>query len=153
MRARLLLGVVALLGLAVPATAAAHDPGVRVDPKSPAGKEYAIPLDSARDEANGGSGRSPGGSSSSSSSATGGGTAGRRAGSGRGDALFGAGISRKGAKERRAAGGKRGPGRTRVAAAASPADGSSPALPLTALALAVLAVGGLTALGVRRLGR
>ena len=56
--------------------ATAQDDGVHVDPNSPAGKEYALPLDSARREARGG--------------ATSGG------GSGDSAPLFGVGISERG---------------------------------------------------------
>ena len=46
------LGALTLLG--VPASAGAAEPGVHVDPGSPAGKEYAIPIERARREASGG---------------------------------------------------------------------------------------------------
>jgi hypothetical protein len=42
------------LVLALPATAQAQERGVHVDPDSPAGKEYAIPIDKARRDASGG---------------------------------------------------------------------------------------------------
>src|SRR6476619_4464476 len=63
-----------LLFLGGGVAAAAQDDGVHVDPNSPAGKEYALPLDSARRDANGG-GDSAAGS---------------------GAPLFGVGISRQG---------------------------------------------------------
>lgn len=40
------------LGLLAPAVAQAQTPGLHVDPSSPTGKEYAIPLDQARNSAN-----------------------------------------------------------------------------------------------------
>ena len=47
------LGALILLG--TPASAGAAEKGVHVDPGSPAGKEYAIPIERARREASGGS--------------------------------------------------------------------------------------------------
>lgn len=45
-------GLVVLLALlALPGAAFAQEPGVNVDPDSPSGKEYAIPLDRARGQA------------------------------------------------------------------------------------------------------
>jgi len=56
------VAAVALLTLALIApTAVAQEDGVTVDPDSPAGKEYALPIDQARrDAANGGGNASPG---------------------------------------------------------------------------------------------
>jgi hypothetical protein len=71
--------------LAVPAGALAQG-GVVVDPDSPAGTEYAIPLEEARREATGGGGSSSGGGESSSG---GGGAGGQTTGE---QALFGEGI-------------------------------------------------------------
>jgi len=64
------------LGLAIPGAgaASAQDRGVHVDPDSPAGKEYALPLDSARRDASG----SPNGTGATGQSAP----------------LFGAGVSK-----------------------------------------------------------
>jgi hypothetical protein len=70
LRASLAVGICLL---AAP-SAGATPPGLHVDPDSPGGKEYAIPLDQARDNATGGGG---GGSHSS---------------DGSGSQLFGAGI-------------------------------------------------------------
>jgi len=58
LRARLLTCLCAL-ALIAPASASAQDP--QVDPSSPAGTEYQLPVDRARDEANGTSNRSRGG--------------------------------------------------------------------------------------------
>lgn len=71
---RKLASTAALVLLAIPAAAQA-EPGLTVDPESPAGVEYAVPLDHARN---------PGGGS--------GGSAGNSGGGGSGQ-LFGAGIT------------------------------------------------------------
>jgi hypothetical protein len=134
-----------------PAAAPAQDePGVFVDPDSPAGKEYAIPLDKARRE----SGATvPGGGGSS-----GGSDGGTPSG-----ALFGAGIT---AKSKSSAGpsGKSGkgaaerepnPGADRPAVAGSDSGTSDDPAPLLLIgggAALVLLVGTGVALGLRRLG-
>lgn len=78
-----LLAVSTALALALvgvgPGVATGQKDGVFVDPDSPAGKEYALPLDTARRDAQGGGG-----------SATAGGD---------GPALFGAGISPRGSSQ------------------------------------------------------
>lgn len=61
LRASLALGICLL---AAP-SAGATPPGLHVDPNSPGGKEYAIPLDQARDQATGGGSQSSGGGSGS----------------------------------------------------------------------------------------
>jgi hypothetical protein len=62
LRASLAVGICLL----APPSAGATPPGVHVDPNSPGGKEYAIPLDQARNEATGGGGsQSSGGGSGS----------------------------------------------------------------------------------------
>jgi hypothetical protein len=53
-----LIALVALLGLAAPRSSNAAG-GVHFDPESPAGKEYALPLDEARNEATGTGNESP----------------------------------------------------------------------------------------------
>jgi hypothetical protein len=88
-----------------PGAAVALEPGVHVDPRSPAAKEYALPLNQARQT--GEAGRNATGSSGSGSSS---GEA----------ALFGAGI-----KPPRGGSGPRGNGTTAVHAA--PGSGSAPA--------------------------
>jgi hypothetical protein len=55
MRRSLIGGLGALLLLGTPGAATAQERGVHVDPGSPAGKEYAIPIERARREASGGS--------------------------------------------------------------------------------------------------
>src|SRR4051794_21479121 len=57
--ATLLLGFT--LAAAGPALASAAEPGVHVDPDSPAGKEYAIPIDSVRRDTGGRGSAEPGG--------------------------------------------------------------------------------------------
>jgi hypothetical protein len=61
LRASLAVGICLL---AAP-SAGATPPGLHVDPNSPGGKEYAIPLDQARDNAGGGGSQSSGGGSGS----------------------------------------------------------------------------------------
>jgi hypothetical protein len=140
----------------LPSPAASQLPsGVVVDPESPAGVEYAIPLDRARREAGAGSG-------------AGGGPGSRRAGGE--ESLFGAGITRQrdGAGEgtsregRSGAGGAAsgdrtasegaGPGEPRSAALASTAPDSGTG-ETVAIALAVLALGGLLGIALRRVLR
>jgi hypothetical protein len=59
-----LIALVALLGLVAPRSSNAAG-AVHFDPESPAGKEYALPLDEARHEATGTEGESPEGSANS----------------------------------------------------------------------------------------
>jgi hypothetical protein len=54
------LALVALLVLVATPSAAAQEDGVFVDPDSPAGKEYAVPIDQARGDAAGGGDAGPG---------------------------------------------------------------------------------------------
>jgi hypothetical protein len=75
---RALAGVV-LVWLMLPSAAPAQEPGVFVDPDSPAGKEYVIPLEEARRQAAGDEQRGAGESGG---------------GGGGGQPLFGAGIER-----------------------------------------------------------
>src|SRR3954462_1213702 len=96
----LAVGAVAISG-GLPAGASAAEPGFTVDPQSPAGVEYQIPLDSARGQGGGGTGHGhPGGGGLGGSS--GGGTSSGGGGSGGGGGssastpssnLFGAGIA------------------------------------------------------------
>jgi hypothetical protein len=163
-----MLGLAVAAGLTLPAAATAQDDGVTVDPDSPAGKEYAIPFDRARDEAGGGASRDSGDGSRDSGdgsrdsgdgsrspgAATGGGDG--RGGDG-GAELFGAGVRRAGQDEDEQGGGGAVAQDAGVpaqgAATASSDGGASPELVLTGLALAVLAVGGVVALTLRRLSR
>jgi hypothetical protein len=147
-RLTLLLSSIAMLW---PAAAPAQDePGVVVDPDSPAGKEYAIPLDQARRESGatvpgggGGGGGSDGGTTSG--------------------ALFGAGIAAKAASSAGPSGksGKAAAEREPNPKANRPAGGSAdagnsddpaPLLLIGGGAALVLLVGTAVALGLRRLG-
>jgi hypothetical protein len=141
MRSRLVPSfIVSAVVLACAAPAAARvEPGVHVDPNSPAAKEYAIPLQAARNDSGGGS-RS------------------------RQTARFGAGIEPGSAHAARSDGNNRSPhkskshklrlgdetrpGISKTAAAAG--DSGSPALRLGGIALAVVVVAGLLGLGLRR---
>lgn len=71
----------------VPAAAVA-EPGLTVDPQSPAGVEYAVPLDTGRGHGGGGSIHPGGGSGGSGGGSTSGGSAG-----GSPSGLFGSGIT------------------------------------------------------------
>src|SRR4051794_146289 len=146
-----LLPLAVLLALGLPAAAGAKDePGVHVDPGSPAGKEYVIPLEGARREASG-----AGGGSTDASGGGGGGDAGPAP-------LFGAGIkaakkgSGSGKGEHKAAkrDGKSRTGLESTAQAslssASAAGSSDSALESGAIGLAVLIAGGGLGLLLRR---
>ena len=92
----LAVGALAVTG-GIPAGASAAEPGFTVDPQSPAGVEYQVPLDNARNQGGGsghhgggGFGSATGGGGNSSGGATGGG--GSSAGTGSPN-LFGTGIS------------------------------------------------------------
>jgi hypothetical protein len=61
-----LIALVGLLGLAAPRSSSAAG-AVHFDPESPAGKEYALPLDEARNEATGTENEGPEGSAKSGS--------------------------------------------------------------------------------------
>ena len=131
---------------AVPGAPALAQPGVHVDPGSPAGKEYALPLDQARRDAKGESG--PGSSSRTSRSAP----------------LFGEGIEP--ADGGSAPGGEKGPGRGGAGGndrakpgtaarltATTDTTGDSPLLVDGGIALAVLVAAGVFALALRRVLR
>src|SRR3954468_23661352 len=78
------LAALSVLGFAAAAGSAHAEPGLTVDPDSPAGVEYAVPLDSARGHGgHGGGGGAPGGGRAP---ATGGNS----------PALFGSGIKAAG---------------------------------------------------------
>jgi hypothetical protein len=138
-----------LLAALLPSASAAQDePGVHVDPGSPAGKEYEIPLEGARQEATGGRGQESGGG---------------RAGA----PLFGAGVSRGGSQQ--ADGGGAGDSVTKAQSEKKADDGGSTGEPSLAsagggsgdsataktggIALAVLLVGGAIGLLLRRVLR
>ena len=147
-RTYLLVALLCGVGLAWSAPAGAQGDGVFVDPDTPAGKEYGVPLEEARRDTGGGDGGATAGGGN-----TGGGTgptddAGATPGSKKGDAttynsgLFGSGIE-KGAD----------PTGSTPTASATPGtdDGGFSGPVLTAgIALAVLLGGGLLGLSLRR---
>jgi hypothetical protein len=148
MRRRLLPPfVVSALVLASASPAAAVEPGVHVDPNSPAAKEYAIPLQAARSDSTGGShsttasrfgaGIEPGPSGASSGQS---GSAGSRGSAKTPD---------KSKSHKLRLGDETQPGISRAAASAA-GDGDSMALKLGGIALAVVVVASLLALGLRR---
>jgi hypothetical protein len=147
----------AVLAVGLPGTATAAEPGVHIDPGSPAGKEYALPIEQARRDAvppGGGPGGGGGG----------GGAGGGSSGPG-GSPLFGAGIlaqasssaARDGAAARSSGGAGKGATARRASGPALPAPASTGAAADTnqtlLLAIAVLAAGGLSGLAVRRFRR
>jgi hypothetical protein len=157
-----LVAAAVLLALTA-ATASAQEDGVFIDPDSPAGTEYAIPLEQARREAAGGGSPTPGGGSP---------TPGRAA---EGQPLFGAGIAPRGDREsgrpearargaRAGAGGADGEeqtprsdsgsdsnaGASTAAIAATAGDGSWDTLATAGIAAAVLALGLAAGLAFRR---
>jgi hypothetical protein len=136
--------------------ASAAEPGVTIDPGSPAGKEYALPVDRARHDATGvPSGGGPGS----------GGGSGKGSGGPSGGELFGAGIRR--ASHSAGGGGRTTGGRPHNAEAPAPGPapggGSSAAIPaasssgdsstgaVVGIVAGVLLLGGLAGLGARRL--
>jgi hypothetical protein len=110
---RLTVALLSLLSLGLPPGAAAQDEGVFFDPGSPAGKEYAIPLEQARREAAGG-GRPDGSATLGRGPAAGGGAI-AGGGAGRAAPLFGAGISQRGSSRRGAGDRQRGSAQGRSA--------------------------------------
>ncbi len=125
--------------------------GVRVDPRTPAGTEYAIPLEQARREAGaGGAGSAP--------------ASGSQDGQAGAAPLFGAGIDDgrkqahrtkqgRGAAAKRSSQGSAAHQPPRSAALAATASGGSSALETSGIVLAVLAVGAAIGLGLRRMLR
>ena len=149
---RLNLALVLLVVAAPPA--AAQQDGVFVDPDSPAGKEYAVPLDQARDEASG-----EGGGGSGKESLFGEGIEPAPSGSGNRPNSKGAGErgegSRKGdgdSREEDATAGQADLGESPGAIEAAAANGSNGLLS-AGIAAAVLLAGLLGGLGLRRLLR
>jgi hypothetical protein len=124
---------------------------VHVDPGSPAGKEYAIPLESARREGAGGGAQGSGDKSGTGS--------GNKGASGSSPPLFGAGISQ--AKRHSSGGGGKNGGsggsgggdaapNAAKSVAARADDGGSASLRTAGIAALVLLVGGALGLGLRR---
>ena len=145
------VAIVAALVLGLGGTASAVEPGVHVDPGSPAGKEYAIPLDQARNDAlppggghAGGGGGAPG---SGASPLFGAGVVSRRSSGSAG--VRSRGDSSRNAVKQAAAGRGAGPALPAAASTGAGADTS----PAVLIAIAVLAAGCLSGLAVRRLGR
>ncbi|MFL5866817.1 MAG: hypothetical protein ACJ766_06930 [Thermoleophilaceae bacterium] len=152
---KLVLPSVLLAALLPSAAAAKDEPGVHVDPGSPSGKEYAIPLEGARRDASGGGSSS--GSSGGSSGSSGGGAAKAP--------LFGEGItpaggSQSGGGSGNGSGGSAHKGGKKASAveqtarstlASAPAAGSGDSTAQTgAIGLAVLLLGGALGLLLRR---
>jgi hypothetical protein len=153
MRRALVPALAVVLGGAAPTAASAAEPGVHVDPGSPAGKEYALPLDQVRRDARGGGGSTAGGSSG----------AGAQKSSSARPALFGEGIKPSnghgaGKTQGGAARGGSGdvaPGSEAARRLSAPATASSgsPALTDGGIALAVLLAAGALGLLFRRVLR
>jgi len=157
MRRASLVGAIIAVCLVLVPPAGAED-GVTVDPDSPSGKEYQLPLDEARNKGAGGDrGAAAGGS----------GTPGAGSGGGAGAPAFGQGITPRGGGEGAgsgsagrpaASGGSGGAGQPGAGSLSgqpsSPQDsgsGSGYAIALTAGALvAVLAIGGAAGFALRR---
>ncbi len=114
MRTRNVLGLLAAAALVAPGPATAAEKGVHVDPGSPAGKEYAVPLDQGRQQGAG----APGVSGS-------GGAGGPGAGGGAGHGGHGAGSSAHGGSAGNAHHGAGGGSAGGTKAAGGPAASSS----------------------------
>jgi hypothetical protein len=168
LRASLALGICLL---AAP-SAGATPPGVHVDPSSPGGKEYAIPLDQARNDATGGGGgaQSPGSSNGGGSgthlfgvgvggsggNSAGGGSAGGGSASGSGSGSASHGSKRGGSSHNRSTGagprGSTGPARLSALnlAAATPEAGPQTPLLVLGASAGVIFAGVLLGLMLRR---
>lgn len=156
---------VSLVGLLLGGSgvAMAQGKGVHVDPDSPAGKEYALPLDSARREAGGGSGAPSAGGGGGSAPLFGAGISERGDSSVEGGSASGGGGSASGdGQSKRSRGGgeddggaaPRDAGATQRARVVADTRGGLSAGVLTLLiALGVLAVGGLIGLSARAFRR
>jgi hypothetical protein len=157
--------IAVLLGLTLAPSAGAQEPGVFVDPDSPAGKEYAIPLEQARREAAGGaSGREGGGDAGGSGAqplfgvgierstrAAGGEDAGAATSGGGGDgSIRGANRQSRGPAP---GAGDMAPNTGSSAAIEAAARDGSDALLTAGIVAAVLGVGLLAGFGLRRLLR
>lgn len=142
------------LAMAPPAIAAGN--GVHVDPGSPAGKQYAIPIPTARSEAAGGQGATgsanpplfgvgvtPGGAAASAGASSGGATTGTRAArktGGRFNGRRGAGAAST--RQAKQSGAQAAGVRARDAASQSNAVGGTSWLPLLGGGALVLLIGG-----------
>jgi hypothetical protein len=156
--------ITVLLGLTLAPFASAQERGVFVDPDSPAGKEYAIPLEQARGEAAGDSSGREGGGVANGSSAQplfgvgierpDGGARGQDAGAAETDRSGGANQRREGQDGGSGTSpGKVAPNARSTAAIEAAASGGSDALLTAGIAGAVLGAGLLAGFGLRRLLR
>jgi hypothetical protein len=161
----------AVMALTAATGAGAQEPGVHIDPGSPTGKEYAVPLSQARGDAapshrRNGSASNPAGGGSSGGSSSGGSSSGGSSsgGSSFSDVPFGQGIGTTAAgrprtphSARRASGRSErshgGASRSRALPAASDLDGGAGTGTPVILAIVVLAAGVLGGLSVRLLVR
>ena len=154
--------LIALLVLVVAAPPAiARDDGVSVDPDSPAGVEYAVPLDQARRDATG----TPGGGSAGTDhgqplfgvgierASAGSGGGGGAKGSGGSGPSAGTGGGSSGAGTQAGAGEAAGNGASAAAIEVAASGGSSTGLLSAGIAVAVLLLGLLGGLGLRRVLR
>lgn len=132
--------LIVIFALGLPAAAAGQE-SPKLDPNSPAGVEYQLPLDRAREEAAGETSREPGGS--------------QRA------PAFGTGVTERASSKDRGSGGASDEGSGEIdageasatntpakTASATPEGGAGASVPL--IAAAVLLVGGALGLGLRR---
>jgi hypothetical protein len=174
----LAVGTLALSG-GIPAGASASEPGFTVDPQSPAGVEYQIPLDSARGQGGGshGGGSHDGGGSIGGTTSGGGGSGGSNGGGGAAGggsggsgssspSLFGAGITPAKANGSNSGGsGSAGNGAAQRSGGAASGDGARhfPSLttsadysstgPIAGIVAAILITGGAFGLFVRMRAR
>jgi hypothetical protein len=141
----------------------AQEPGLHVDPGSPSGTEYRIPLDQARNDASGGGGSQAGGGGSSSGGSSGSplfgegvGSGGSNAGSGGGSGSRSGGSGHGGSARPGKSGGAIGtkllPSAALDKVASNPTVGPETALLVGGIAAAVLLAGGLLGLLLRRRG-
>jgi len=151
LRPQLLTCLCALALVAFVAPAQAQDP--QVDPGSPAGTEYQLPIDRAREEAGRGSGgpvASPGGSATSEAPLFGAGVEGRRSGQGAGKQKSGdSGSNPRTQKDVEPTRIGRTPEIVRSGASA-PASGGSVLVAIGGGAAGVLLLGGIAGLALRR---
>ena len=154
------LSGVPLFMLLLASPAVAEKPGVHVDPDTPAGKEYAIPIDQARREAQGTSQPNTGHGSNGSAPLFGAGIS-PRSGGGAGSSDRGRGShgsSKGGTVGARKSGGnpsqgERGASRPRAAIVASTDTGGAAAFQTATLVAAVLLAGGLLGSVLHRVRR
>lgn len=153
-----------LIALALPAPAAAQEDGIVVDPDSPTGKEYALPLESARQKAAGGKGTAtPGeqeaplfgeGIEEAGETAAAGGTSGGSGNSGGGSGAGSPGSGRNGVGEEASSTGSPPEAVRRATSNPGAPDGGAGTALMTALgAAAVLGAGAGAGLLARRRGQ